>query len=435
MKDLTPEDLRRAAVVAYFSSGHRGREPLSQGAIAALKLPGLHNQTAVSRAYRLAEAMKYLEKPRLVEALFDEDQQAAVEHYARMDDLRGRLEYAAEREGWPRMPVLHGIPVSVDLSTPADDERQRLVAAFYREAAALVAPLLRGCSRIGVSWGHTVSNLIAALDSIFPDRTTKEPVRTIVPLVGEPPSGETSEFSSTLLAERLLRALPHDRAKSKSLTLRYVHAFLSDRLARHHDPDVARGREAARDYYRVVSSYETIFGLRDGKQAPLVASLDAVITSLSRDGAPWGITTPETEGTSKRSLPRTDYMTPDEREVLEEVAKVAIGDICGVLLPRSLRKTGGPVSVAWPIEDQQARWTGIRREQLQHLAKTAEPGVIVIAFGESKVKTTLAAVRAGLVNHLVIGERLARAIASELAPAPSRVSSSPRSRRDHRHSA
>jgi DNA-binding transcriptional regulator LsrR (DeoR family) len=98
-------------------------------------------------------------------------------------------------------------------------------------------------------------------------------------------------------------------------------------------------------------------------------------------------------------------MLPADEQILDEVAQVAIGDICGILVAGESHTAQHERRA-----ELQHRWTGIRADQLLGLAGRARgsptPGVIVIAFGARKVMTTLAAIREGYVNHLVIGEAL-----------------------------
>ena len=293
MADTKYEEDRRAALVAYLSSGYRGRSPLSQAGIAALGIAGLTSQSAVSRAFNRAINLDYLREaaPILeVDHLKRGDVFGHVERLADMVDLKERLETAAKSEGWARVPQIHGIPVLLDLKESVE-KRRRLTRTFFEFAGETVYELVRDCRHIGVSWGETMSNLVSALDERVSGVSEELlHLRTVVPLVGEPPAGVTSEYSSTLLAERLLRCLPRDQRTVERLTLRYVHSFVSDNLARHYcDTDLLLGRERALAYYREVSSYRQIFGsASDDGSVPLVHSLDAIITSLSFDRVPWG---------------------------------------------------------------------------------------------------------------------------------------------------
>jgi hypothetical protein len=417
MTDNEQEDERRAALVAYLSSGYRGRSPLSQAEIAHLKLAGLASQSAVSRAYNRAIRYGYLKDAApdlLVERLKRDEVFSHVAHLADMVDFKDRLAASAKAEGWPRIPHVHGIPVYLDLKESLE-KRRRLTRAFYGFAGSIVYGLIRDCRRIGVSWGETVSNVVSAIDEQAPRNPDKvRRIEAVVPLIGEPPAGVTSEFSSTLLAERLLRAIPHDSQATERLTLRYVHSFVSDGLAKRYDArDLEVGREAALAYYRDVSSYGKIFGPgTDGGAVPLVQSLDAIVTSLSWDETPWGIRTLEAEGEGGVAPSKTSDMLPDDAQILTAVKQIATGDICGVLLPYAGADPDR-------LDELQHRWTGIKPAQLAQLAAQAwergQPGVVVVAFGERKVQTTLAALRAGYINHLVVGERLAQGISRALA--------------------
>lgn len=383
-------------------------------------LAGLTSQSAVSRAFNRAVQLGYLREaaPLLeVDRLRADDVFEHVEYLDNMVELKERLAVAAETEGWLRVPVVHGIPVRLDLKEPIE-KRRRLTQAFFGFAGAIVYGLVRDCRRVGISWGETMSNLVSALDdhvAALPIKPKSSDLVAVAPLVGEPPAGVTSEFSATLLAERLLRALPHDPKAVERLTLRYVHSFVSDGLARHYNEhDLLAGTQSALAYYREVSSYKKIFGAgKEDDSVPFVQSLDAIITSLSWDGVPWGIRTQASE--SADGIPERSDMLPSDAAVLAAVKELAVGDICGVLLPYDGTSTDR-------LHAFQGRWTGIQPSQLAGLAKKAAerdgPGVIVVAFGAEKIKTTLAALRGGYVNHLVIGERLAQGLVNALPAAP-----------------
>lgn len=429
MAKESDEERRVAAIAAYLSSGHRKRSPLSQTQIAAMQLPGLASQSTVSRAFITAKKLGYLldAVPTLgLEQLTKDGVLDHLERFADMTELRGRVERLGTREGWPRVPTIHCIPVRVNMDAPTED-RRRLIQSFFSQVGLVVHDLVKDCRSIGVSWGETLANTISAIEELVPLHASKgRRIHSVVPLVGEPPAGETSEFSSTLLAERLYRVLGGREVTKKRLSLRYVHSFVSDALAEWHVPaDHAEGLRRAFEYYNQVSSYREIFIGTENSSKPdrphqpaLVDSLDAIVTSLSSDRVPWGIATQfgDAAKRGRRSTqPQAAHMLPADRKIMDAVSRVAVGDICGVLLP------DGSPGDSEARSKLQERWTGIKQEQLLRQASRAttakHPGVIVVAFGAKKVMTTLAAMRAGYVNHLIIGEALAHELDRQIVSA------------------
>lgn len=422
MSKPSKDEDRLAAIAAYLSSGHNGRSPLSQAEISDWKLLGLTSQSAVSRALIRARKQGYFRDaaPTLDLKRLDADGvHDDMEHFASMIELSEKVRALATLQEWPRVPELHCIPVRVNMEA-ATEVRRRDIRSFFEQAGAVVHGLIKDCGAVGVSWGETLSNTISALEERMPPRSSNQRrIRKVVPLVGEPPAGETSEFSSTLLAERLYRALGGAEPAQERYSLRYVHSFISDDLAKvHMESNLSIGRRLAFEYYAQVSSYRKIFiGTDDGepRHRPLVDSLDSILTSLSSDGVPWGTTTQFGEparGKGRAQRPRVAYMLPTDGEVMKAVKQAAIGDICGVLLSE---ETAQHQDLR---DDLQHRWTGIKPEQLRkhadRSASSGAPGVIVVAFGQKKVMTTLTAMRMGYVNHLVIGEALAQELNKQI---------------------
>lgn len=422
---------KTAAIAAYLASDYKGRTALKVGQIQKLNLPGLTSQPAVTRALAEAKRLELIRFPDpelLEEGLRKHELLEYVLEFEDQGHLRDLVRKVAIEQKWPHVPTVHRIPVRAPFNRDKmlEGEYQRQMNAFFRLAALVVSEQIARCKHVGVSWGQTLENLVRALEQDPPPTTS---VDMVIPLVGDPPAGETSAFSSNLLAERLHRALHPNSAKAQRFSLRFVHSFVSDAIVQWHlgrapknAQDVQRGLRKAIDYYCEVSSYRDIFiGPGGGTPAPrarthaLVETLDAVVTSLSPDDRPWGLTPEHPWSPTKSARRSRTYILNHDDQIIKRVQQVAVGDICGVLLPRHKSP-----EATLELQRLQERWTGIKIEHLLHLAAAAaknpatKAGVVVVAFGSPKLQTTTAALQLGLINHLVVGEELAGALAKHL---------------------
>jgi hypothetical protein len=89
---------------------------------------------------------------------------------------------------------------------------------------------------------------------------------------------------------------------------------------------------------------------------------------------------------------------------------MVVGDIGGVCLPKSNLTQ----NQADQFAAMERRWTGVTRKHLEKCAKraanattggkAAPPGVIVVAIGRNKAGCIFEAIKAGLVNHLIVDQ-------------------------------
>ena len=131
------------------------------------------------------------------------------------------------------------------------------------------------------------------------------------------------------------------------------------------------------------------------RKNPLIHRIDTVLTSISIEGRPFGFG-------KAASL------------IAPQLSEVLVGDIGGV----PLKKPNLPPAREDLFRKLYQRWTGLRKEHLQTCAARAQrgertesaAGVILAAMGEDKAGCVIEAVRARLVNHIVIDTGLKRAI-------------------------
>jgi DNA-binding transcriptional regulator LsrR (DeoR family) len=148
-----------------------------------------------------------------------------------------------------------------------------------------------------------------------------------------------------------------------------------------------------RDFIRDIPGYKRIFG--DGGY---VHSLDTVLTGV-------GVFAANSQHTATFIRERE----AQEGAEFDKVRKLILGDFAGWILP----KPGLRTSDAELVNGLNQGWMGISLEQLKKVAGkaklTSPPGVIAVAFGpENKAGILRESLKRGLVNHLVVDEKLAK---------------------------
>lgn len=193
-----------------------------------------------------------------------------------------------------------------------------------------------------------------------------------------------TRFSSSLLADRLVDVVNEGRGERWSLG---VPEFIS-RIFKGHDADVIR-----RHHLHASDSYRRIFGPED----PLIERVDSVLTSIGFAERPLG--------QRNKGLLKAGEVTADE------LRKLVVGDIGGVLIPRPGLKAGDRQTV----DQLNAMWTGMTLDHIRRIARDAassshRPGIIVVSIGRQKAEILAEIIRSGLVNELIIDEDLAGAL-------------------------
>lgn len=312
-----------------------------------------------------------------------------IEH----DGLRKALGAAAEAAGVTSFSLT---VVSWDRNKERDNSQ-----AFGRAAAPRVKALLASAKTCGVSWGPTLRSLALALAASGRAATKTQ----FLPVVGDPVGGEITGESSSSLAQQLAETLGGKRAQ-KVQSLSSVPPLLPLDIS-------PEARRVMLDYISWFGAYATIFKGGEAKRKggkpkrPAIEQLDAILTSVSHDGRPLGRAAPQ-------------YLKPF-KHLSEELPKLAVGDISGVLLP----KEGAP-DPKHILEKLKQAWMGITESHFKSCVQRANgqskgsPGVIVVAYNAKRAETVRRVVQHGMVNHLIVDTTLANALRRSLGGIPSR---------------
>jgi DNA-binding transcriptional regulator LsrR (DeoR family) len=387
MPQLRPHRKDFNAQRAAFLCGEHG---LSQGEIG--RMLDL-SQSAVSRLLKYAEHRKWLERRyRFIPDGLPADRLQYLRRLVEPNQLIDRLT-AVESETGVRVRDVHVV------DTGSSGESQKAIAArqtrFGRAAARTVADLMLRSDVFAVTWGRTISHIVEAIREIVPVPATGRAIR-FVPVCCEPTHEKSNPDTSSHLAEQLhmlLRASVPGRPPSLS----GVPALIPRRF---------RGSDARgiRKFVEQAASYREMFGDR----GPLIRQVDALLTSVGPAKRPMGFVNEEL---------RSAGSVPGRPLTKEQLERLVVGDVGGVLLPRRDLDRADRREV----DQLNAMWTGITREHLERIAaqaaRTRRPGVIVASFGGAgRAETIAEAVRCGLVNELIIDRQLAEALTEVLSP-------------------
>jgi DNA-binding transcriptional regulator LsrR (DeoR family) len=273
------------------------------------------------------------------------------------------------------------------------------LARFGREAATAMAEFIFQAHLIGVAWGATLACVIRGLQSDrFKTVRGQKHIR-FVPTCGEPYGNSSRADSSSLLVAELEERVNENSRKHLSLT--GIPVVLPKKFAETGEDKVIRR------FIQHCPAYREIFSAPEAGGSPLVDKLETIFTSVG--GAEWnwrmcGLELCEIGGI--------------ERAVFNNVA---LGDVGGVLLPRSEYPKPEEIQL---LKEIAALWTGITHDQYRNVALKGDRhrGVVVFAVGANKARIVYRAIRAGLINHLVCDKALTWALTRECgAPAPDEV--------------
>jgi DNA-binding transcriptional regulator LsrR (DeoR family) len=403
LRDLSKVELRAVRVAFYLAQG------MSEGEIAALLFPQDSPKTAfprVANAKKLALRRGWLTRPLFSEKSFPGEDNLTLQeeaHYQRWIDLEKKLQ---EQSGGI-LKTLRVCYSGYKAEPKGKEEWDEALDLFAHNAAPYVlAHLCKSRLGIAVGWGMTVACASEAagqrLDEATRPKQNGQRAIRIVPTACEPlqpPAGR--DTSSTNIATVLNGYLNGPR-NGRVWSLKNIPSVLPETYT-----DKAKRKDIEQDFLKFARDYWEIFGdQEDPDNKSLIAQCD---TSISSGGAfhQWQI--------FADALFKSSGISP------EELQKLAVGDIGGILIPR----LGITEKEKTRFEQIKNLWTGIRLEQYQRIARSAaqstEPdapaGSMLIAIGKSKAEIILDLVtRADLrvVNALVIDAHLAQAISDLL---------------------
>jgi DNA-binding transcriptional regulator LsrR (DeoR family) len=373
-----------AQAAAYLSAEH----DLKQEDIA--ELLGNMTQSGVSRLLKHAEDRGWLEV-RYRFTGFDRlspERQTELKRLVEPKGLDAALASVTSATGVRVRSVRMFSSGSTSVSPSGFERRLR---RFGRAACRHLAERLEQSALCGITWGGTLSHLVAALEAAPPKPFAG--VTRFVPVCAEPLERGSNNDTSSHLVRRLQRVLQPRGDPPLSLT--GVPALISRRFV---------GADAAgiRKFIDEAASYREIFTSRQ----PLVDRLDTLVTSVGRAGRAMGFIHEE--------LLRAGSV-PGNRLTNAKLERLVVGDIAGNLLGRS----GLDESARREVDALNAMWTGINLGHLERIAVQADrqkrPGVIVVSIAANRADVIAAAVRRGLVNELVIDRDLALELTKTLS--------------------
>ncbi|MCA9032628.1 MAG: hypothetical protein KDA66_17555, partial [Planctomycetaceae bacterium] len=258
---------------------------------------------------------------------------------------------------------------------------------------------------VGITWGKTLFSIVEELAKASPPDGFSRKMR-FIPLCGEATDFSVAEHSATSLSARLnYWASPANGQPDPDqfLALTATPARLSSKLE---SPDI----DVIRNFIRLSRSYALIFGDEHGEHElltsrtePLAKIVDTILTSA-------GSIYRDRDDVFIRDLRKVEFDREDvsDLELAERVTNHIIGDVGGYFLPRRWPNRDESAKVA---DDINSRWTGVKLEHLELCAArargTARPGVILPACGPEKSEIIIEAVRLGIINILIIDDRLA----------------------------
>lgn len=271
------------------------------------------------------------------------------------------------------------------------------VRDFAASCATRVYALLAHASTVGSTWGLTVGEVAMAVSCCTAKSDVPLSCQFVFPMAGE--MCESIEYSATRTARELRLKLCRG-GSSPECSLAALPAVIPAEL-RTAWPTLAQ-------FLALSSAYPKIFGPGGAGLADL---MDGALTSLGTCELTYTGTDEKRTKTFHSRILRAlvEVAGVDSRAIVDTL----VGDLAGVLLTRA-DATDQQIQVA---QRWQELWTGVTPAQLRRCALAARdagpPGVLVVACGD-KGATVIAAVAAGLVNHLLIDRSCARSMARRL---------------------
>jgi DNA-binding transcriptional regulator LsrR (DeoR family) len=392
-------DLDETAQAAAFL---RARSRWSQDAIAkTLNV----SQAGVSRLLAHARKKGWLEEV----AQFVRTPDIGDDRMARFEEYLGHSALAeALMQLGGRNTRLRAVRVFDSGGTDAEgadvQERQR---RFGEAAAPWLAERLRDSQLIGVTWGSSVNAAIAAIARLgYPWRS--DTLRQVVPVSAEPMQFAHNEYTSSTLARHLHEIVnaSHDKrtVKNTAKALTGVPAFIPQDLSRM-IPGTEQlvkemGDELPKLFRKFFETNSPAYGEIFVGPDALIRRVDMLITSVGISEKPMGFC-------------KDDLLTFGGLDE-EQIKRLVVGDVGGVLLPKPDSK---PEEIK-TVDRLNAMWTGIQHRHLEAIAQRAKsqrrPGVVVLAFGASRRAVIREALMRGLCSELVIDRDLAAGLSADL---------------------
>ena len=356
-------------------------------------------QSTVSRVLAEAERKRWLQRSVSIDPreIHPDLLRRAKAFVARPPRLQ---EHIAELVAEGQLP--HEVSVRIFSCTePRNTELnyERRTELFGLGAARYVLELLSGGVRTcGLTWGHSIGAVVSGIETVSTSSSRTAKLVEVVPLCGDPLGRDVASlFSSSVLAERLCRAVNGKITHNLSLTM--LPAFLPG--------DFSAGE--VNTVWKLIAkmhAYTAIFGGRETRNTAGASTavadgyyanrLDMILTGISPAGRPMG----DGHGPLFESGGLKQ----------EKFKELVLADIGGVLIENGKLSRGQKAT----LSRLKSRWTGLNERELRGCAERAAvskgnpqaPGVVVIAVGRAKGEPLMAALALGLVNQLLIDAEL-----------------------------
>lgn len=315
------------------------------------------------------------------------EEKSRVDARITSESLRSLLHEVARQTGVSPVSTVRVYPTPDSKSDDPREQWDSRLADFGRTARGHVLDLLRGARIAGIAWGSTpraiVDGIRAGGSSLLPRR---HPV-TFLPLCGEPLGAGLSDTSASALAVELARAVNGN--PRHAVTLENVPALIPISFSPEEIAVVKKLLSHIEVYVRTYGESDTAHASNDR----YLDRMDTIVTSVSPGGQPWGS--------------RGGALLSSARLQVQDLERVCVGDIAGVLLP-SRSPDAAPA-----VERLMRNWTGVQLADLERVAHSADRdhgGIIVVAIGANKAPVILEVIRRGLCTHLLVDQDLVNAL-------------------------
>jgi DNA-binding transcriptional regulator LsrR (DeoR family) len=373
----TDSELIRLAEIALLYEETQGRQDQ------VVKILGM-TQPTVSRLIARATNLGLLSRP---VKLSDDP-----EHVRLFEEARNNTELLARANSWCSESDVKIRQIRV---FPTDKEL--FCSAVARPVGELLAKSKIG---IGVSLGRTLASVIHKLRRA--EARIDRPIR-VVPLSGDPVhlmNVENQQQTASTLAGELIQQAFASKASGQQPVLTGVPCYLPKRF------QGEEGKSLVETYIREIPGLNKLFGSTQSDDG-IIHQVDTALVGIGviadNDDDP-------TQDLQTGVFLREIFVAEQGQDTKNELRRLIDGELAGVLLA----KEGLPPADLKTLRPYKRGWYGIREQELHALAKKASvgntPGVILVARGAAKAEAVRAAIKLGLINHLMIDSKLAEAL-------------------------
>jgi DNA-binding transcriptional regulator LsrR (DeoR family) len=324
---------------------------------------------------------------RLTDERLGELQQFAYRHH---DDLKRGLERLAERTPGSFVPQFHVIDSGSVSEEPARYDAR--VTRVAKAAAFHVARQIGGLRIVGIPWGATMAQFVAAVEGCLEHPPREESPITFVPLAGETRAHSFRALSASDLVVRLHRIINGSTASEdgsgRGMMMNRTLFGVPARIPLKFE----RSKRVIQEFIRDDAGFRAVFGdFVDGalRGDSLVARMDTMFTGVGAIQK------------RRRDAWHSETMTAEEMRSEDVLKERTHGDICGVFLPRQGHE-------AW-VEGVNSRLIALRLDDIRACARRARErdakgtlGVCLLAVGRPKAEPIHACLTEGLINHMFI---------------------------------